>query len=202
VREAAKHPFFRGSAPEVRPHSLGGDVTRRRRLSQISALEALLVVRNRSRRQLEFAEAAGQRLPRSKAVHAKWPSRRTATLGFSSFARTGTPDVPYLSTETAEQSSPSTSTSRLRSLILSALFALPVVAEPLLAGTLSAAEEKKIQFPAASQRSVVKQRVGLTDVEVDYSRPNKNDREIWRNTDGFVMISSRARGEHEKNAFS
>jgi hypothetical protein len=26
---------------------------------------------------------------------------------------------------------------------------------------------------------VVKQRVGLTDVEVDYSRPNKNDREIF-----------------------
>jgi hypothetical protein len=69
--------------------------------------------------------------------------------------------------------------SRLRSLFLSALFALPVVAEPLLPGTLWAAEEKKIEFPAASQRSVVKQRVGLTDVEVDYSRPNKNDREIF-----------------------
>ena len=26
---------------------------------------------------------------------------------------------------------------------------------------------------------MVKQRVGLTDVEVDYSRPNKNDREIF-----------------------
>src|SRR5438034_10171004 len=69
--------------------------------------------------------------------------------------------------------------SRLPSLFLSALFALPVVAEPLLPGTLWAAEEKKIEFPAASQRSVVKQRVGLTDVEVDYSRPNKNDREIF-----------------------
>src|SRR5262249_17264244 len=38
---------------------------------------------------------------------------------------------------------------------------------------------EKIEFPAASQHSVVKQRVGLTDVEVDYSRPNKNNREIF-----------------------
>lgn len=36
-----------------------------------------------------------------------------------------------------------------------------------------------MQFPDASQRSVVKQRVGLTDVEIEYSRPNKNDREIF-----------------------
>src|SRR4029453_13581226 len=69
--------------------------------------------------------------------------------------------------------------SRLPSLLLPALFALPFVIEPLLPGTLRAAEEKKIEFPAASQHSVVKQRVGLTDVEVDYSRPNKNDREIF-----------------------
>jgi len=66
-----------------------------------------------------------------------------------------------------------------RSLLLSVLFALAFVAEPLLPGTLRAAEEKKIEFPAASQHSVVKQRVGLTDVEVDYSRPNKNGREIF-----------------------
>ena len=69
--------------------------------------------------------------------------------------------------------------SRLPSLLRSALFALPFVAGPLLPGGLRAAEEKKIEFPAPSQHSVVKQRVGLTDVEVDYSRPNKNDREIF-----------------------
>src|SRR5437868_4494632 len=69
--------------------------------------------------------------------------------------------------------------SPFRSLLLSVLFALPVVAEPLLPGTLWAAEEKKIEFPAASQHAVVKQRVGLTDIEVDYSRPNKNKREIF-----------------------
>ena len=73
--------------------------------------------------------------------------------------------------------------SRLPSLFLSALFAFPFVAGPILPGSLWAAEEKKIEFPAASQHAVVKQRVGLTDVEVDYSRPNKNDREIF---DGLV----------------
>ena len=69
--------------------------------------------------------------------------------------------------------------SRLHSLLLSALFALSFFTGPLLPGSLRAAEEKKIEFPATSQHSVVKQRVGLTDVEVDYSRPNKNDREIF-----------------------
>lgn len=45
-------------------------------------------------------------------------------------------------------------------------------------GNLFAADEK-VEFPAASQHAVVKQRVGLTDVEVDYSRPNKNNRNIF-----------------------
>lgn len=47
-----------------------------------------------------------------------------------------------------------------------------------LSGSLCAAEEK-MEFPDASQHAVVKQRVGLTDVEIDYSRPNKNNREIF-----------------------
>jgi tetratricopeptide (TPR) repeat protein len=69
--------------------------------------------------------------------------------------------------------------SRLPSLLLSGLFTFVFVAGTLLRGNLLAAEEKKIEFPAASQHSVVKQRVGLTDVELDYSRPNKNGREIF-----------------------
>ena len=36
-----------------------------------------------------------------------------------------------------------------------------------------------VQFPAASQKAELKQRVGLTDIEVVYSRPNKNKREIF-----------------------
>jgi hypothetical protein len=45
-------------------------------------------------------------------------------------------------------------------------------------GNLFAADEK-VEFPSASQHAVVKQRVGLTDVEVDYSRPNKNNRNVF-----------------------
>ena len=39
--------------------------------------------------------------------------------------------------------------------------------------------EEKIEFPAASQHALVKQRVGLTDFEIDYSRPNRNKRDIF-----------------------
>ncbi len=39
--------------------------------------------------------------------------------------------------------------------------------------------DEKVEFPSASSRAVLKQRVGLTDVEVDYSRPNKNNRNIF-----------------------
>jgi len=69
--------------------------------------------------------------------------------------------------------------SRFPSLLLSAVFTFVFVAGVLLPGGLRAADEKKIEFPSASQHSVVKQRVGLTDVEVDYSRPNQNGREIF-----------------------
>jgi hypothetical protein len=41
------------------------------------------------------------------------------------------------------------------------------------------AAPEKIEFPAASQHGWVKQRVGLTDIEIDYSRPNKNGRVIF-----------------------
>jgi tetratricopeptide (TPR) repeat protein len=48
-----------------------------------------------------------------------------------------------------------------------------------LAPAAFAQDAPKIQFPEASQRANVKQRVGLTDVEIDYARPNKNEREIY-----------------------
>jgi tetratricopeptide (TPR) repeat protein len=41
------------------------------------------------------------------------------------------------------------------------------------------AADEKLEFPQASQHAVIKQRVGLTDIEVDYSRPNKNGRVIF-----------------------
>jgi tetratricopeptide (TPR) repeat protein len=43
----------------------------------------------------------------------------------------------------------------------------------------ASAAEKEFQFPAPSQHSTITQRVGLTDVSVDYSRPDKHGREIF-----------------------
>jgi tetratricopeptide (TPR) repeat protein len=56
--------------------------------------------------------------------------------------------------------------------------AVACLAALIFPGSLFAADEK-VEFPAASQHAVVKQRVGLTDIEVDYSRPNKNNRTIF-----------------------
>ncbi len=45
--------------------------------------------------------------------------------------------------------------------------------------TPAATATPAVVFPQTSQHALVKQRVGLTDFEVDYSRPNKNKREIF-----------------------
>lgn len=62
--------------------------------------------------------------------------------------------------------------------IMPAICLVAFIAACAAAGNLFAADEK-VEFPSASQHAVVKQRVGLTDVEVDYSRPNKNGRNIF-----------------------
>lgn len=49
----------------------------------------------------------------------------------------------------------------------------------LVVSEAGAQEQPRLQFPDASQRANLKQRVGLTDIEIDYARPNKNDREIF-----------------------
>lgn len=41
------------------------------------------------------------------------------------------------------------------------------------------AADKEFQFPAPSQHATLTQRVGLTDVSIDYSRPDKRGREIF-----------------------
>ncbi len=62
-------------------------------------------------------------------------------------------------------------TNRLR---VAAVFTLACAFAP----ALFAADEKP-SFPDASQHSTVTQRIGLTDVSVDYSRPNVRDRQIF-----------------------
>jgi tetratricopeptide (TPR) repeat protein len=58
------------------------------------------------------------------------------------------------------------------------LHAAAIWASLSLASSLSAAEEK-FKFPDASQHATITQRVGLTDVTVDYSRPGIRGREIF-----------------------
>lgn len=64
------------------------------------------------------------------------------------------------------------------------IFSKPIALAPVLFATVlltssSFAADEKVEFPQASQHAIIKQRVGLTDIEVDYSRPNKNDRVIF-----------------------
>lgn len=59
------------------------------------------------------------------------------------------------------------------------LIALLVSLAALSASVLYAEEAKKIDFPQASPGATVKQRVGVTDISVEYSRPGVKDRKIF-----------------------
>jgi hypothetical protein len=49
----------------------------------------------------------------------------------------------------------------------------------MFASAVSAADAPKVEFPQASPSCTLKQRVGLTDIEVDYSRPSVKGRDIF-----------------------
>ena len=46
-------------------------------------------------------------------------------------------------------------------------------------GGAQSAEAPKLQFPAASPESTLKQRVGVTDIEINYSRPSARGRQVF-----------------------
>jgi hypothetical protein len=54
-----------------------------------------------------------------------------------------------------------------------------VIASTLAFVSGLAAQTPKVDFPAPSPACTIKQRVGLTDVEIDYSRPSMKGREIF-----------------------
>src|SRR5262245_56164813 len=54
-----------------------------------------------------------------------------------------------------------------------------LVSASFLASALYAQEAKKIEFPQPSSAASVKERVGVTDVSVEYSRPNVRERKIF-----------------------
>ena len=63
--------------------------------------------------------------------------------------------------------------------VISTVFCLIALARAQAQSPQPTQSPPPVQFPQASQHAVIKQRVGLTDIEVDYSRPNKNKREIF-----------------------
>jgi hypothetical protein len=54
-----------------------------------------------------------------------------------------------------------------------------LVASAFFASVLHAQEAKKIEFPQPSSSASVKERVGVTDVSIEYSRPNVRERKIF-----------------------
>jgi len=57
--------------------------------------------------------------------------------------------------------------------------ALLVLGTALFSSVLLAQEAKKIDFPQASPSATVKERVGVTDVSIEYSRPSAHERKIF-----------------------
>jgi hypothetical protein len=55
----------------------------------------------------------------------------------------------------------------------------PLLFSALIATALHAQEAKKIDFPQASPGASVKERVGVTNISVDYSRPSARERKIF-----------------------
>ncbi len=58
----------------------------------------------------------------------------------------------------------------------------------LMINTAVSAETRKLEFPQASPACTVKQRVGLTDVEITYSRPGVKDRVIFGDVVPFGKV--------------
>lgn len=72
----------------------------------------------------------------------------------------------------------------------------------LFAGVLSSAATAQIQTPQPSPFTKVEQKVGLTDVTLEYSRPGMRDREIFGNLVPYGEIWRTGANENTKITFS
>jgi len=57
-----------------------------------------------------------------------------------------------------------------------------------MATNAMAQSAQKLEFPQPSPASTLKQKVGLTDVEINYSRPSAKGREIWGNVVPYGQV--------------
>src|SRR5271154_80300 len=64
------------------------------------------------------------------------------------------------------------------------------------------AQTPKVDFPSASPTCTIKQRVGLTDIEIVYSRPGKKDREIFGGIVPFGQVWRTGANGSTKISFS
>jgi hypothetical protein len=62
-----------------------------------------------------------------------------------------------------------------------------VIAGSVLVTSLLA-QAPKIEFPAASPAATIKQRVGLTDIEINYSRPSMRGREVFGKLEPYGAV--------------
>jgi len=67
---------------------------------------------------------------------------------------------------------------------------------------LAETPKPKIEFPQSSPSCTLKQRVGLTDIEVDYSRPGVKDREIFGDVVPFDKVWRTGANQATKIIFS
>src|SRR5687768_11979564 len=63
-----------------------------------------------------------------------------------------------------------------------------VLLSSLALSTSVYAQAPKVDFPAASPTGTVKQRVGLTDIEVTYSRPGMKGRDIFGSLEAYGKV--------------
>ncbi len=70
------------------------------------------------------------------------------------------------------------------------------------AATLGAAQKKELEFPDASQHATMTQRVGLTDVSIEYSRPDMHGREIFGGLVPYDKVWRTGANEPTKIKFS
>src|SRR6202167_6776791 len=59
------------------------------------------------------------------------------------------------------------------------LFCLTMAAVSGILPGVSSAQSFVIDLPLGSQRAEVSQRIGITDITIDYHRPLVNDRKVW-----------------------
>src|SRR5277367_2668359 len=76
------------------------------------------------------------------------------------------------------------------------------IGSALLVASSALAETPKVEFPAPSPACTLKQRVGLTDVQIDYSRPNIKGREIFGSLVPYGQVWRTGANQATKIVFS